>query len=191
MEARFVSRGPNYSTGVRAAEVEDYATGRQKVLVAHLEAQFTAAGVKDIDLDAALKARIPFPGLPHDRETEEHVSIRSRLGVWDSRVAKAAGMKDKDADTVIAALRVSDRYGLDFVEVLAAALTAPWPAYDDMPRRNTADIQKLVDRAVENGCDLNDVIAYEKENKASAKLLDLLNEALDTDPAEKPVVIHA
>lgn len=188
MEARFVCRGPNYSMGVRGAEVEDYATGRQKVVVAHLEAQFSRNGVKDIDLDAALKARIPFPGLPHDRETEEHVSIRSRLGVWDSRTVKAQGMKAADADQVIAALRSSDRYGLDFVEVLAAVLTAPWGNYDAMDGKSP---QKIVETAIDIGCDLNDVIAYERENKARVKVLEALNEALDTDPADQPVVITA
>ncbi len=193
MEARFVSKGGNYSTGpfgFREGEVEHYATGREKIVTHHRDVQFSNRDVKDIDYETAVASSLQFTGLPFDKDTEQHVSIRQLLGVWDSRVARQT-MPAEDVELCIRGLRASDRLGLDFVEVLVAALKPPWPAYDQMPRRNTADIQKIVDRAIENGCDMNDVIAYEAENKASAKLLDLLNEALDTDPAEAEVVITA
>jgi hypothetical protein len=43
VEARFVSKGGNFSVGVRDAVTEDYATGKQKVIERHLEAQFAPA----------------------------------------------------------------------------------------------------------------------------------------------------
>lgn len=200
MEARFVSRGPNFSMGVRDAEVEDYATGKQKTIVANLEAQFDPRGVTDEDLDtietARREGRMPdlYKGLPLDRETEGHVSIRSRLGVWDSKVAKTSGIRGvrlsaADADLVIQALRGSPQNGMDYVEVVKAQIPAPWPAYDQMDGRHP---EKIVETAISIGADIPRVIAYERDNKARKAVLEALNEVLDdTVDAEQSIVINA
>ena len=118
--ARFVARFANYSHGIRDAVVEDYATGRQTVLVPHLEAQFDISGLKDEDYYEGLK-KLTFTGLPFDSETEQNVDPRSRMSIFDSREAQThLRWSDEDHDLVVDGLRNSPMKGIDFVELESA-----------------------------------------------------------------------
>jgi hypothetical protein len=183
---RFVSIYTKFSHGVRDAEVEHYATGKQKVLVDALEAQFGPNGVTEEDHEQAVKS-LHFPGLPEDRETEGLVDPRSRLGVWDSEAAqKAFRWTDSDTDLVLKELRESDQNiangGNVFLEIEVAKMPAPWSSYDRLE-----DANRIAELAIETETDLLEVIAYEKENRNRPEVISALAELLDSVESEPAI----
>jgi hypothetical protein len=163
--------------------VEDYATGKQKVLIPHLEAQFSVAGLSDEDYYEGSR-RLTFRGLPFDAETEQNVDPRSRMGVFDSaEVQKHLRWSDADHDLVVEGLRNSPMLGIDFVELEHAVRPAPWKGYDST---DEAEIPALIKAT---GTDPAEVIAYERENQKRPAILEAVNDLLSEQ--EKPVVVEA
>lgn len=186
MDARFVSNGRKYTHGVRTEKREHYATGESRELIAHLEAKFDQKDVTDLDLEVARKG-LSFTGLPLDTETEERVSPRSALGVWDSRIARGEGMDEKDIALIIETLRKSERLGRDYVEVEIPKPKAPWAGYDKLD-----ELDKALDILIATETDPLVAIAYEKANLGREDWLTAFHDLIDPDSAdEKPVVINA
>lgn len=182
--ARFVSRHPGYSHGVRSEVAEVFAQGK-RVIVTGLEAQFERRGVTAYEKEIGGKLLL-FPGLPEDKETGANVPTDSRIGLFDSELAKRTlRWTDEDHDLVVETLRLSEMNGVQFIEVEAAKRPAPWNGYDKLE-----NVDEIVELALATETSLNDVAAYELENRNREELLKLLADLAD-DLAPAEVVIEA
>jgi hypothetical protein len=180
--ARFAARFSKYSHGVRSAEVEHYATGREKVIAPGLEAQFEVLGVTNEDYREALE-HLTFTGLPFDIETESVVEPRSRLAVFDSRQAQQLHRwSEDDHDLVVKTLRESPMLGVEFIELSSAAIQAPWKGYDDVETP-----EEIISLIKATGSDAGQVIAYERENANRPEVIDALVDSMAA--ADQPVIV--
>lgn len=175
---RFVAYGAAYSHGAQEEIAEPFATGK-RILQKHLEAQFNPRGITEYEIEQGAAA-LQIHGLPEDRIEGGEVSPRDRLSVWDSALAqKELKWNDDETQIVIDALRDSDRYGMDFVEIVQPLRPAPWKGYDRL-----VDAEKIAAITVATETSPSEVIAYELENQERADVLDALAELVDEDVDE-------
>ncbi len=175
--ARFVAKYAKYSVGIRDAEVEHFATGREHVIQRGLEAQFEQGEASDYEVEIAVKS-FSFTGLPEDREVGGNVHPRSRVGSFDSEVAKKRlEWTEEEHELILKELRSSDSYGVEFIEVEVPRRPAPWGGYDKL-----TDSEKVVDIAIATETDLAEVLAYERENLDRADVVSALESLLDEEP---------
>lgn len=183
--ARFVAKYAGYVHGVRSEVLEHYATGQSKVLVRGLEATFNTRGLTDFEVEVGL-TKLAHLGLAEDRDTEEHVSARSRLSLFDSEAASLEnGWTDEEHDLVVRALRSSSENGLAYLEVETPRRPAPWSAYDSV-----TDVDRIIELIEATGSDPAYVAAYERENANRPEVLEAI-EALGVDSSADEVVIEA
>lgn len=157
--------------------VENYATGKQTVLVPHLEAVFDPAGLTDFEAEQAM-ARLPHlhTGLPHDTDTNEHVSPRFKIRLFDSEyAARANRWSDADHEFVVQALRDSTMNGIEYIEVEQAKRQPPWAKYDEQ------DEETIIGLAEATG-QIETVLFYERENQNRPGVIEELESLLE--PAE-------
>lgn len=179
--ARFVSRYGNYSVGVQSKVEEHYGTGEGRVLKRRIDAQFQNHLVSEEDFAVAL-ASFVFNGLPHDEETNQNISPRYRVSVWDSEWAKAnEGFSDEEIDLIIEKLRTDPMLGPDHLEVDVAS-KAPFQNYDNL---SVPEVLKVIELT---GTPVESVIAYEREN---ANRSDLLKRLEGVEASDDAVVVSA
>lgn len=132
-------------------------------------------------------ASFNHPGLPHDRDTEEHFSPRSRISGYDTEAAQGMyGWTDKDRELVEFVLRNSDHYGVEFMEVTDQPAAKPWPTYDEMD-----SVKDILAAAKLIGVPLEDIVKYEKANRNSALIVNELEYVLESsDPVDEARVIQ-
>lgn len=118
-------------------------------------------------------------------DTEQDVSPRSRMSVWDSEwAAKNEGLRPDEIEAVIKALRESSDYGIDFVEIKTAVAAKPWPTYDALE-----DADEIANTVTFLGLDPESVKAYEIENQNRQSVIDALENT--TAKAGEALVIDA
>jgi hypothetical protein len=182
--ARFVAYGTRYSHGVQTEIVEHFASGN-KILQRTLEAQFDPQGITEHEVEQGSKV-LQIHGLPEDRIEGSEVSPRSRLAVFDSKIAqKEQRWTEAEHDLVVETLRKSDRYGMDFIEVEPVKRPAPWNGYDKLE-----SAEKIAELTLDTESDPAEVLKYERENADREEVIAEL-EALIGDTAEEPITIEA
>jgi hypothetical protein len=150
------------------------ANGKEQVLEKHLEAVFLPAPqvISEDEIKFALD-NLVFNGLPIDKNTNSFASPRIRLSAYDTeRAQKENGWTDEEREVVESALRSSEVYGMDFVEIPAARVQKPWATYDETP------VAKIIGLAEAVGISLDEVLAYEKQNQGRDSVMFLLEDAL-------------
>lgn len=180
--ARFVARHRNYTHGaVTGSDPHVDFQGKIKPGVDRVDAVFEYSLVSDDDFVAGASGLV-FTGLPMWEGTEEEVSPRSRMSVWDSDDALSKGMRPDQVETVIDSLRNSTEINQDFIEVTPAGAAKPWPNYDS---QEADDIANLVTHL---GLDPVDVAKYEAQNQNRKSVLDALDAATEVEEGEGVVV---
>ena len=176
--ARFVSQFLKYSHGIRNGSPERVGTeGRVLPAVPFLEAQFSHDPVTPKDALVA-KSSLKFLAVPQD-EAENDIDVSYRVSVFDSEAAKLAfGWTDDEEQLVIDKLRSSSDYGSAFVEVVPDPISAPWPNYDQ------TDPEKILEVALTINADLEQALAYERENAKREGVIDALAAAVRGEPTE-------
>jgi hypothetical protein len=179
--ARFISRHPKYSVGVRSEVVDHFASGEKHVAIRGLEARFNRRLTTDYEKEVGVST-FKFPGIPEDRDTRSDVAGFSRISCFDTEQAKAEqGWTDDEHELVLAKLRTHPQYGQELVEVMQPKRPAPWAGYDNLSPAKIADAVALT------GVPVAEVIAYEQENEAREEVLADLELLLEDEPAEEIV----
>lgn len=181
-KARFVSRYGNFSVGVQSLIKEHFGTGESKVLKPRIDAQFHNHLVTDEDFAVALQS-FQFPGLPFDEETNQNVSPRYRVSLWDSEWAQLnEGWTDDQIELIISTLRSDPGFGIDFIELEIQTAKKPFGNYDELSVDEILQIVKIA------GIDPESVAAYERENANRKSLIDRL---LGVTVVDDAVVVQA
>lgn len=181
--ARFISRSPKFSAGVRGEIREDFATGQHRIVQTALEARFDRRVPTDYEKEIGA-AHFSFPGVPEDRDTRTDVSPFSRISGFDSEQARVQNGWTEDEETlVVESLRSHPQYGSMLLEVEEPRRPAPWAGYDALaPDRIALAVQAT-------GVDVREVIAYEQENENREAVLADLELLLEDEPS--PVTVEA
>lgn len=171
--ARFVAKAANYTHGALAGH-EQYIDFQGKIVPAQraVIANFQRTLVNDEDFILGATALV-HTGLPMSEDTEQDVSPRSRMSVWDSEWAAVnEGWRPDEIESIIEALRNSPDRGSDFVECEEAKTAKPWPTYDEF--EDAFEIATLVNQL---GIDPKVVVKYELENQNRESVLDAIQNA--------------
>jgi hypothetical protein len=186
--SRFIAKYAKYGHGIRAGRYMVLADGQRQELTKELFVRFNRAVPTEEEQNLGI-ASLQHAGLPHDRDTEEHFSPRSRISGFDTEAAQEMyGWTDGEREIVETVLRNSSNYGVEFIEVTEKPVAQPWPTYDSMD-----DVKQILQAAELIGVPLEDVIKYEKANRNSDLIVTELEYALASgDPeAEEVLVIQA
>jgi hypothetical protein len=147
--------------------------------------QFSQGGLLQTDVDAALKHWSKWPGLTMEEDEMTPSSPIERIGVFDTvEWQDKYGLDDADRAEVEKLLLGNPANGVHYIKVDEVRAAIPWPTY------NETHHNKIPVLAEELGC-IDQVLAYERENKNRASVVAAVEERLPK--TEQPVgeVIHA
>lgn len=191
---RFVSKYLNYAHSVRPGRFMVLQDGQRQELTRELFVEFVPAPriLSEDEIEFGIK-NLNHHGLPIDRNTETHFSPRHRLSGFDTvEAALQQDWTDEERQIVEQSLLSSPHFGQDFLQLPEAPVEKPWATYDTTPG------QKVIGLARDLGIDLEQVLAYEKQNRNDAGLVYLLEQEIaaapEADASEEedaPVVIEA
>lgn len=180
---RYISNMARYKIILRPAlEAPDPSRmGRMRVVEPGLYAQFNEHDVTDWEREMALK-HFKFPGMPVQEDTLEPIDPSYRLATfdttmqgWDEETRKFA---EERLETAIGA-------NIDYIKVEKPKLDAPWPGYDKL-----VSAKKIAELVESTGSDIEAVVAYERENKNRADVIEAV-QALAPAPDPDEVVVSA
>jgi len=152
-----------------------------------LFAQFQRGAPPDWALEETV-SRLNFRGLA------EGESPTLRMGTFDTITAQGMhGWSDDEREIVEREL--DKRQSEILMRLELPTLPQPWPTYDELKThgKRTSDhvAEKNIQLARDIGVDLDDVIAYEKQNRNDERIIELyeaaLAEARTAEPAEELV----
>jgi hypothetical protein len=156
---RFIARFGRYAVQVRPVVSEHYATGQSRVIQTALVARFHEGLLLPEERDLALRSWT-FNGFYQEQDEVTQVPPDYRIGVFDSRAAQAEqGWSDEDRKAVEDELqRCAMVNPSELLAVAEVHPEAPWPNYDVYD----GSINDLCTKIVEDGYDLEAVLAYEE-----------------------------
>lgn len=174
---RFLSKFGRFGVQVRPQNQEVYANGMVRVVENQISAVFQPTGLTTAERDLAFKS-FSFNGQLQEMDEVTIVQPDYRIGVYDTRDQQLAqGWSDELRKEVEAKLlEHCDRYG-DVVAVPVIEIPPPWPRYDDYSGTPAQLVRKLRDE----GYELLDVLAYEREHQNRDKICEAISLALDED----------
>jgi hypothetical protein len=175
---RFVSRYGRYGIQLRADIQEAYATGMTKTIQEPIYALFSPDRLNNVDRETALKHWSSWNGAYQEMDEVTTLAPDYRIGVFDSdEAALTSGWDDETKAWVDEQLvEFANRYN-DIAIVPKTLITAPWPNYDTFKGSTASLMRKLV----EEGHDLQVVLAYEEAVQGRGRIIEAI-QALLTDP---------
>jgi hypothetical protein len=165
---RFVAKYQKYSTQARVQRETVTIDGFPMVAQEQILCDFEQGALRPYEVDAGIAELGARRGLP------EGIDPSYRLSVFDTAWAEQAyNWDDSTREYVEAFLLANPSFGVDYILCEEPQIPAPWPRYGEFK-----DMRKLAAKVVEDGFDISDVIAYEKQNENRSDLIDLLDTAL-------------
>jgi hypothetical protein len=173
---RFVSRYGRYGIQLRPRIEEAYATGQSKVIQESIWANFSPDILNHIDRETAVKTWANWNGSYQEMDEVTTIPPDYRIGVYDS---DDAAMREGWSEETH---RWVDEQLVDFVNrfndiavVPKTLLDPPWPKYDTYKGTVPALMRKLVDE----GYDLEKVLAYEEAVQGRGKYIEALRDLIE------------
>jgi hypothetical protein len=178
---RFVSQFGAYRIQLRPQIAEAFATGDIRVTQEGIYASFERDIVQPHEREMALGS-FNFRGQYQERDEVNKVDPDYRISVWDSdRVAEREDWSPELKEWAEQRLLSNPMHGVDFIHVPALIIAPPWPTYDSY--RGTPE--NLVKKLVEDGHDLEEVLAYELEHRNREKLTTAIAEEIQRQIRER------
>lgn len=163
---RFVSKYKRYTVVFQREIVEHYATGQSRELQPYLGCAFDLYG--SMTPHEVVVARTAFSnyGLPTEVDNVTLIDPLYRFSVFDTELfAKEHGLDDAKREEMEAFLLSRPEYGGDYIMVEEPRLAPPWPTYDDFRGvRGLPTAAAIAKKVSEDGFNVDDVIAYERQN---------------------------
>jgi len=173
---RALARFGRYAASVRRQIDEHYATGMSKTIQTGLTAQFKPFGMRPLERELAL-ASFSFNGFYQAEDEVTVIPPDYRIGVFDSFEAQAENAWTEE-ERVMVEQELRRLAALDpntLVIVPEVHLPAPWPRYDEF----NGSIARLMDKIVDDGYILEDVLAYERENQDRPDVIAALEQLIE------------
>jgi hypothetical protein len=172
---RFLSKFGRFGVQIRAQNQEPYANGMVRVIDQQVAAIFQPTGLTTSERELAFKS-FAFNGSLQEMDEVTIVQPDYRIGVYDTVEQQLAqGWSDELRKEVEQKLLAhANLYG-DVVMVPVIEIPPPWPRYDEYGGSPSQLARKLVDE----GYNLDDVIAYEREHQNRERVLEAIALACD------------
>jgi hypothetical protein len=175
---RFVSRYGRLRIQLRPMIQEAYATGMAKVIQEPIYVLFSPDMLGPEDRQIALDTWGHWSGSPQEMDEVTIVGPEYRIGVFDSDHAYLSlGWSEETRDWVDEQLVDYANKYVDIAIVPRTLIPPPWPKYDTFK----GSIQALMRKLVDEGHDLEQVLAYEHAVQGRGKVVEAI-EALLADP---------
>ena len=172
---RFISQYGRYGVQLRPMIQEAYATGMAKVIQEPLYAFFHPYEITNEERDLALRTWGDWPGSYQQLDEVTLVAPDHRIGLFDSYKAQADyGWSEEEREYVEQQLIEYANRWVDIVQVPPTFIEPPWPNYAEFKGTAAALARKLV----EEGHDLEQVLAYEEQTQNRPKVVEAINELL-------------
>jgi hypothetical protein len=171
---RFISKYGRLQVQVRPQITEAYASGAIQVTQPQVLVQFDPTLLRIHERDLALKTW-HFDGMYQEMDEATPVPPDYRIGAFDSVLAAVDNGWSEEVQRDIE--RKLSEQAERYPHIIVAPLTSvppPWPRYDAYGGSPTALVRKVIDE----GHDLEQVLAYERESLQRAKVIELLQAAL-------------
>lgn len=180
---RFIAKYAKYRLQVRPQVVEAFASGGTRIAQEQMVAEFSIAEATGEER-AFARQMWTFNGFYQEQDLVTIVEPDYRISAFDSLKAQTQhGWSDAEREIVERALiAVSIDTPQDVLRVEQVRLTAPWPTYDTY----TGTRNQLLKKIAEDGYELEDVLAYERENQNRAEIVAALESALEEEPDTTP-----
>jgi hypothetical protein len=171
---RFISKSAKFSLQVRPMVVEAFASGVQRIAQEPIYVDFQLHRLRPEEREFAL-TQFYFEGNFQEQDEVTMTAPDHRLSLFDTdEAARDRGWTaDEKAHVEEMLLSHSTRF-TDIVAVPVKVLLPPWPNYDEYHAPPEALLRKLVDE----GYDLEEVLAYERVNQDREPIIEVLEQAL-------------
>ena len=188
---RFISPNPELTVCLLSPieKPDPYREGRQIIEKPGYIAQFRTGDFTKAEKDFAVK-KFKFAGLPLHEDALTPVEPDFRIATYDTSLinweplAKEYQMEpDEMKELIEQKLQDSVYHGTSFVRFDAPRLQPPWRGYD-----NARSVKRIVELVQETGSDVEDVIAYERENKNRPEVIEALEALLQPSEPEATVI---
>jgi hypothetical protein len=182
---RFISRYGRFAMVVRRQQQEVYANGAVHVIQPEIAAYFEPNRLTPVEREMAV-AHWSFNGSMQEADEVTTYPPDYRIGLFDSLEAQRDhDWSDEIREEVERKLAENaERY--PNIIVVRSNVPPPWPRYDDF--RGTPG--QLLRRLVEDGHDLEVVLAYERDHQNRPKITFELEQAIETGSVEVGVELE-
>ena len=188
---RFASKFGRFGVQIRPMIQEAYATGMAKVVQEPIYAMFEPWLLLPHERELAM-AHWSFNGFLQQEDQVSVVPPDYRIGVYDSELDQAnKGWSDEIRLEVERVLTANAAITDNILVLPLTAVPAPWPRYDEY----TGTPASLLRRLLDDGHDLEAVLAYELASQARPKIVEMLEAqiaspdvALEVEPQKEEVL---
>lgn len=171
---RYISRYGKLTLTLIRPDERPLPNGKVHIIDPGFTAEFRPSGLQDHEYEFALR-NFHFNGVNLEEDGVTPVSVRWRIGVWDSdQEAKARGWDEETKKKIEGMVESAAGYGVDFIAVGEPKLAPPWPTYDSLSGAGVA--AKIKAFVEDGGFDPSYVIAYERQNKNRASVIEALEQ---------------
>lgn len=166
MSKRYVSKSSGYSICYKRDRTDHFASGESQLRQALWNCQFSPVGIRAHEIEQA-KRELQNYGLPVEQDHVTKVDPTYRYSVFDTgefqKEHAEEGFDDAERLLLEAFLDSHQDEYYRLVEVIR--VPAPWPNYDEFRGvKGTPTAVRIAERVREDGYDIFQVIAYEREN---------------------------
>jgi hypothetical protein len=181
---RFISKWGRFGVQIRPQLQEAYATGMARVIQEPVYAMFYPGKLTPDERQMAV-THWTFNGFYQEQDEVTVVAPDYRIGCFDSREAQIeSGWSDELRIEVENELvRLAGLYD-DVMVVPEITLSPPWPRYDEFKGGPKVLVRKLI----EEGYDLEEVLAYERQSQNRELVVEELERELAGGVREEEVV---
>jgi hypothetical protein len=169
---RFISKYGRFAVQIRPLITENFANGATRVVQNAVVASFEPFKLSPIEHEMAV-AHWTFNGTMQEADEVTIYPPDYRIGVYDSLEHQALAGFGDDVREEIEAKLIENAELYDNMIVVRSLVPAPWPRYDEF--RGTP--QALGRKLVEDGHDLDSVLAYEREHQNRPKVIEEIERA--------------
>jgi len=176
---RFISKYGRFGVLIDRGHYEAYASGAVREVKPEISAYFRPEGLTPDEREMALETWA-WNGSYQEMDEVTIVPPDYRIGVYDSLLHQAQAGFDDEVREMIEEKLQQNAQDYDNIIVVRSRIAPPWPRYDEF----RGSPQALVRRLVEDGHDLELVLAYERAHQDRPKVVDEIEKAIETGTVE-------
>lgn len=202
---RFISHISKFAVGIVQPVKEILPGNVERIIVPQLTAKFKRGDLHAHEVELAARTWPRLPGQTVEVDQVTQTSPLARLSVYDSEAPmeiQAFIEMDRhmiegnlfvpggrslwaegDAKRLTEQALLERANGENFIAIAPPVITAPWPNYDSFP----GSVDDLVEVLLEQGHNVNQALAYERQNAQRPEVLDSLERLV----AEQAAAAHA
>lgn len=190
---RFVSKSSGYSICYKRDKTQHFATGESQVLQELWNCQFSPIGIRSHEIKQA-REQLHNYGMPKEQDQVTPVDPAYRYGVFDTRDFQKEHADEgfDEAERLKLEEFLIEHQDEYYRLVVEIRVPIPWPNYDTFRGvKGTPTALRIAERVKEDGYDIFQVIAYEKENVNRLDVITELEALLQSNEIEDELLVSA